>query len=130
MGRPAVGRAVLAQPFFSRQQHWLPGAAPDRESQLLHRRAHRRFRLPSQPGPGVYDSRRPGKADVLRRFDEAIALVLVTLERQRDADWIVPYSAERQPDSRNRLAAFLRSAVHLDHHVGQIIYLSREVSGA
>ena len=76
------------------------------------------------------DSRRKSKADVLRRFDEAKALVLTTLERQRDADWILPYSAERQPDARNRLAAFLRSAVHLDHHLGQIIYLSREVSGA
>ena len=76
------------------------------------------------------EPRRPLKAEVLRRFDEAIALVLATLERQRDADWIVPYSAERQPDARNRLAAFLRCAVHLDHHLGQIIYLSREVSGA
>jgi len=74
------------------------------------------------------ESRRPPKAAVLRKFDEAIALVRLTLERQSDTDWTLPYSAERQPDATNRLAAFLRSAVHLDHHVGQIIYLSREVS--
>jgi uncharacterized damage-inducible protein DinB len=74
------------------------------------------------------DPTRARKADVLRRFDEAIALVLATLEGQSDGDWTLPYSAERQPDATNRLAAFLRCAVHLDHHIGQIVYLSREVS--
>ena len=74
------------------------------------------------------ESRQPPKAEVLRKFDETIALVLTTLERQSDGDWTLPYSAERQPDATNRLAAFLRCAVHLDHHVGQIIFLSREVS--
>ena len=74
------------------------------------------------------ESRQPPKAEVLRKFDETIALVLTTLEQQSDADWTLPYSAERQPDATNRLAAFLRCAVHLDHHVGQIIFLSREVS--
>ena len=61
------------------------------------------------------------------KFDEAIALILTTLDRQSDSDWTLPYSAERQPDATNRIAAFLRCAVHLDHHVGQIIYLSREL---
>ena len=74
------------------------------------------------------ESRQPPKAEVLRSFDETIALVLTTLAQQSDADWTLPYSAERQPDATNRLAAFLRCAVHLDHHVGQIIFLSREVS--
>lgn len=74
------------------------------------------------------ESRRPPKPEVLGKFDEAIALVLATLEQQSDSDWTLPYSAERQPDATNRLAAFLRCAVHLDHHVGQIIYLSREIS--
>jgi uncharacterized damage-inducible protein DinB len=74
------------------------------------------------------ESRQPPKAEVLRKFDETIALVLTTLERQSHADWTLAYSAERQPDATNRLAAFLRCAVHLDHHVGQIIFLSREVS--
>jgi uncharacterized damage-inducible protein DinB len=74
------------------------------------------------------ESRRPSKAEVLRKFDEAIALVLTTLDRQADSDWTLPYSAERQPDATNRIAAFLRCAVHLDHHVGQIIYLSRELA--
>jgi uncharacterized damage-inducible protein DinB len=73
------------------------------------------------------ESRRPSKAQVLRRFDEAIALVLTTLDQQSDSDWRLPYSAERQPDATNRIAAFLRCAVHFDHHVGQIIYLSREL---
>src|SRR6201987_5762126 len=73
------------------------------------------------------ESRRPSKGEVLRKFDEAIALVLTTLDRQSDSNWTLPYSAERQPDATNRIAAFLRCVVHLDHHVGQIIYLSREL---
>lgn len=74
------------------------------------------------------ETRRPPKADVLHKFDGTIALVLATLSRQSDTDWTLPYSAERQPDANNRLAAFLRCAVHLDHHVGQIIYLSRALT--
>lgn len=74
------------------------------------------------------ESRRPPKAEVLRMFDQAITLVLTTLQNQSEGDWTLPYSAERQPDANNRLAAFLRCAVHLDHHVGQIIYLSRELT--
>lgn len=74
------------------------------------------------------ETRRPPKAEVMHKFDEAIALVFATLSRQSDSDWTLPYSAERQPDATNRLAAFLRCAVHLDHHVGQIIYLSRALA--
>lgn len=74
------------------------------------------------------ETRRPPKADVVHKFDAAIALVLTTVSRQSGSDWTLPYSAERQPDATNRLAAFLRCAVHLDHHVGQIIYLSRALA--
>jgi len=74
------------------------------------------------------ETRRPAKSEVLGKFDEAIALVLETVRRQSESSWTLAYSAERQPDATNRLAAFLRCAVHLDHHVGQIIYLSRALS--
>ena len=74
------------------------------------------------------ETRRPSKAEVLRRFDETIAIVIATIERQTEADWTLPYSAEREPEAKNRLTAVLRCAVHFYHHVGQINYLCRELA--
>ena len=73
------------------------------------------------------ETRKLPKAEVLRRFDETIAMVIATIKNQSEADWPAPYTAEREPDSKNRITLFLRCASHLYHHVGQIIYLSREL---
>ena len=73
------------------------------------------------------ESRKPSKADVLDKFDETISMVILTIEQQSEADWAAPYTAEREPESKDRLTLFLRCASHLYHHVGQIIYLSREL---
>ena len=74
------------------------------------------------------ESRRPLKSDVLRKFDEAIAMVIATIERQSQSDWTLPYSAEREPEAKDRFTVVLRCAVHFYHHVGQINYLCRELS--
>lgn len=73
------------------------------------------------------ESRRPARAEVLRRFDETIAMVTATIERQSASDWTLPYSAEREPEAKDRFTAVLRCAVHFYHHVGQINYLCREL---
>jgi uncharacterized damage-inducible protein DinB len=73
------------------------------------------------------ESRKPPKAEVLQRFDETVALVIATIENQSEPDWSAPYSAERDTTSKNRLDVFLRCASHLYHHLGQIIYLTREL---
>jgi uncharacterized damage-inducible protein DinB len=73
------------------------------------------------------ESKRPSKMDVMRRLDETIAMVIATIEKQAEGDWTLPYSAEREPEAKDRLTAFLRCAVHFYHHVGQINYLSREL---
>lgn len=73
------------------------------------------------------ETRQPSKAEVLRKFDEAIAMVIETIEKQKPGDWTLPYSAEREPDAQDRFTVFLRCAVHLYHHVGQINYLCREL---
>ena len=73
------------------------------------------------------ETRMAPKADVLRKFDEVIATVIAAIENQSESDWTAPYTAEREPDSKNRVTLFLRCASHLYHHVGQIIYLSREL---
>jgi hypothetical protein len=74
------------------------------------------------------ETRRPSKAEVLRKFDDTISLVITTLERQTEADWTLPYSAEREPEATDGFRAFLHCATHLYHHIGQIIYLSRELT--
>jgi uncharacterized damage-inducible protein DinB len=74
------------------------------------------------------ETRRPRKAAVLRKFDDTISMVLASLQHQTEADWTLPYSAEREPEAEDRFRAFLHCATHLFHHVGQIIYLSRELT--
>lgn len=74
------------------------------------------------------DASHASKTDVLLGFDDTIAMVATTAEKQSESDWALPYSAEREPEAATRYAAFLRCAVHFYHHVGQIIYLCRELS--
>lgn len=71
------------------------------------------------------DASNPAKLEVLRKFDEAIAMVAATAEAQSESDWALPYSAEWEPPPPTRYVAFLRCAVHFYHHVGQIIYLCK-----
>ena len=73
------------------------------------------------------ESRKLSKADILRKFDETLAMVIATVENQTESGWTAPYTAEREPEAKNRLTLFLRCASHLYHHIGQIIYLSREL---
>jgi uncharacterized damage-inducible protein DinB len=69
------------------------------------------------------DSKRPAKDDVLRRFDEAVAMVSRTIAAQSDSDWTRDYSAQRE-DATNRFDILFRCATHFHLHVGQMTYLS------
>jgi uncharacterized protein DUF1572 len=73
------------------------------------------------------EPRRPAKEDVLREFDRAISLVIDTVRKQSPEEWSADYSAERAT-AKNRFAIVLDCAAHIDHHVGQIIYLSKELT--
>jgi len=68
------------------------------------------------------------KREILAAFDRAIALVIETIEKQSAEDWLKAYSAVREPEARERFAIFLRCAGHAYHHVGQLVYLSRELT--
>jgi len=68
------------------------------------------------------------KEKVLQAFDGTIDMVVATVRGQKPGDWLAEYSAEREPEARNRFAIFLRCAAHAYHHVGQIIYLTQEVA--
>ena len=72
---------------------------------------------------------RPSKEEVLRNFGRAIQLVADTIRKQSPENWSAAYSAERS-EEKTRFGIVLRCAAHADHHIGQIIYLSRELSAA
>jgi hypothetical protein len=74
------------------------------------------------------ETSRPQKIEVLRKFDQAIAMVVATIEIQTAEDWCKEYSGEREPESKDRFTAFLRCAVHLYHHIGQVNFVCREIS--
>jgi uncharacterized damage-inducible protein DinB len=73
------------------------------------------------------ETNRPAKSEVLREFDRAISMVAATIRKQSAEDWPAAYAAERS-DSHDRFAIALDCAAHADHHVGQIINLSRELT--
>jgi uncharacterized damage-inducible protein DinB len=74
------------------------------------------------------ESRQPPKSAVLGRFDQTIAMVIATIEQQSEDDWTLPYSAETEPEAKDRFTLLLRCAIHLYHHIGQINYLCRELA--
>jgi len=67
------------------------------------------------------------REDVFAAFDRTIAMVVETIRKQKPEDWLKEYSAEREPEAKERFNIFLRSAGHAYHHVGQIIYLANEL---
>jgi hypothetical protein len=74
------------------------------------------------------ESATPPKVAVLQRLDEVVELLIRTLGEQTAADWVSNYEAESSPDFvTDRFAVFLRCATHLHHHVGQMIYLEKEI---
>ncbi|HUI52610.1 MAG TPA: DinB family protein [Terriglobales bacterium] len=74
------------------------------------------------------ETEKKSKEEVLGAFDRAIEMVVGTIHKQSDADWLKPYAGEREPEAGERFGIFLRCAGHAYHHVGQLIYLSRELT--
>jgi len=70
----------------------------------------------------------PRKDEVLRNFDRTIAMVVAAVRKQRAEDWSKAYTAEREPEAKDRFHIFVRCAGHAYHHVGQIVYLTRELA--
>ena len=68
------------------------------------------------------DTARPPKTEMLKKFDDAIEIALKTIRSQSPEDWSKPYTATGS-DSRDRFDIVLQCATHLDHHLGQMIYL-------
>ena len=72
------------------------------------------------------DPNPPSKDEALQRFDAAVDMVLKTIHQQSPEDWAAEYSGVGT-DAGNRLAMVLQCAAHMQHHVGQMIYLGYEL---
>ncbi len=72
------------------------------------------------------DPNPPSKEEALQRFDEAVAIVLKTIRAQSPDDWSAAYSAVGTT-AANRLDIVIVCAAHLQHHIGQMIYLGHEL---
>jgi uncharacterized damage-inducible protein DinB len=72
------------------------------------------------------EAARPSKAEVLKKFDRAIEMVLGAINGQTAEDWSKEYSAVGA-DARDRFDMVLQCATHLHHHIGQMMYLVFEL---
>lgn len=67
------------------------------------------------------------KEDLLASFDRTIDMVAATVRKQSAEDWAAPYSDPTTPHDGNRFSVIQRMAAHAYHHVGQMIYLAKEL---
>jgi hypothetical protein len=72
------------------------------------------------------EAMRLSKAEVLKKFDESIEMVLGTINRQTAEDWSKEYAAVGV-EAHDRFDALLICATHLHHHIGQMMYLGFEL---
>lgn len=74
------------------------------------------------------DQQPPSKEAALRALDRTIAMVVATIRKQTREDWAKAYNAEHEPEAKDRMQIFIRCAGHAYHHVGQMVYLRRELA--
>jgi hypothetical protein len=68
----------------------------------------------------------PSKEEALKLLDHAVAMVIQTIRDQSSADWSKSYSAVGT-NCGNRLDMIVQCAAHMQHHIGQMIYLGHEL---
>ncbi|MFZ0322038.1 MAG: DinB family protein [Candidatus Sulfotelmatobacter sp.] len=68
----------------------------------------------------------PSKDETLKHFDDALDMVLKTIQAQSPEDWSADYSG-LGTDARTRLDIFMICAAHMQLHIGQMIYLGYEL---
>jgi hypothetical protein len=71
------------------------------------------------------DPNPPEKNLALRRLDDAVAMVVKTIGAQSSDDWSLDYSAVGS-DAPTRIGIVMVCAAHMQHHLGQMIYLKYE----
>jgi uncharacterized damage-inducible protein DinB len=71
------------------------------------------------------DPNPPSKEQALKRLDDAVEMVLATISAQSEDDWPREYSGAGAT-TESRLDMVLQCAAHMQHHIGQMIYLGYE----
>jgi hypothetical protein len=71
------------------------------------------------------DPHPPSKEEALRRLHDAVAMVVKTIGTQSPQDWSSDYSGAGT-NARIRLDMVIQCAAHMQHHIGQMIYLKSE----
>src|SRR5271169_6293665 len=74
------------------------------------------------------DPNPPSKEEALKRLDDAVAMVKQTIHAQSAEDWSAAYSGVGT-NARSRLDMVMQCAAHMQHHIGQMIYLGYELEG-
>src|SRR5580704_14927572 len=72
------------------------------------------------------EASRPPKEEVLKRFDDAVEMVVRTIRSQSTENWSEAYSGTGA-DAKTRFEIVLQCATHLHHHIGQMVYLGFEL---
>jgi uncharacterized damage-inducible protein DinB len=73
------------------------------------------------------DPNPPSKDEALKRFDDAVDMVLESIRDQSPEDWSTQYSGAGS-DAKTRLEMVVICAAHMQHHIGQMIYLGYELA--
>jgi uncharacterized damage-inducible protein DinB len=68
------------------------------------------------------DPTTPSKEEALKRFEDAVAMVVRTIQSQSSQEWSAGYSGAGAT-ARSRLDMIVQCAAHMQHHIGQMIYL-------
>jgi len=74
------------------------------------------------------DPNPPAKEEALKRLDDAVDMVKQTIRAQSPEDWAASYSGVGT-NAGNRLDMVVQCAAHMQHHIGQMIYLGYELEG-
>lgn len=68
----------------------------------------------------------PSKEDSLEQLDATVAMVTDAIRHQSSLDWARAYTAVGT-NCANRLDIVMQCAAHMQHHIGQMIYLMYEL---
>jgi len=73
------------------------------------------------------DPTREPKDAVMKRFADAVAMVVRVARSQEEHDWAREYKALLAEGVGNRFNIFLQCVTHLHLHIGQMMYLQSEL---
>jgi len=74
-----------------------------------------------------HDPNPPSKDEALKNFDDVLQMVLQTIRAQSPEDWSSEYSGVGS-DAKMRIDIVVICAAHMQHHIGQMIYLGYEIA--